>query len=55
MVTYQESPPWQPTMFKSPIHYSVPRILTVKQESKHIRLNHGRWKSSATTEKLSSI
>ena len=31
---------------------SVLRVLTVKQARKHIRPNHGRWKSSATTDKL---
>ena len=35
-VTYQESPPWLPTMFKTPcVETIVPRVLTVKQASKY--------------------
>ena len=51
--TYQESPPWLLTMFNTlRWNYSVPRVLTVKQARKHIWPNHGRWKSSATTDEL---
>ena len=51
--TYQESPPWLLTMIDTlRWNYSVPRVLTIKQARKHICPNHGRWKSSATTDEL---